>query len=101
MPKQRCQLRAPTYDWQQIRPLLNDPARITYEILRPVILWDEAPKERAAVDGDVEALNRLLERLKVIPPPGKTQQHTSQTSIVAVEQVRRLQAHQGEKESVK
>jgi hypothetical protein len=51
MPKQRYQRREPTHDWQQIRPLLNDPAQITYEILRPMILWGETPKERAAVTG--------------------------------------------------
>ena len=101
MPKQRYQQKAPTHDWQQIRPLLNDPAHITYEMLRYVIVWGEALKERAAVDGNVEALNRLLERLKVILPPGKTQQHASQPSISAVEQVRRFQAYQGEKEGVK
>lgn len=58
-------------------------------------------EEHAAVDGDVEAMNRLLERLKEIPPPSKTQQYTSQPSIIAVEQVRRFQAHQGKKESVR
>jgi putative transposase len=51
MPKQRYQRQEPTHDWQQIRPLLKDPAQITYEILRPVILWGETPKERAAETG--------------------------------------------------
>ncbi len=51
MPKQRYQRREPTQDWQQIRPLLKDPAQITYEIIRPVILWGETPKERAAETG--------------------------------------------------
>jgi hypothetical protein len=34
MPKQRYQRRELTHDWQQIRPLLKDPAQITSEILR-------------------------------------------------------------------
>jgi transposase InsO family protein len=51
MPKQRYQRREPTHDWQQIRPLLKDPAQITYEIIRPVILWGVTPKERAAETG--------------------------------------------------
>jgi hypothetical protein len=42
MPKQRYQQGAPTHAWQQIRPLLNDPAHITYEMLRHVIIWGEA-----------------------------------------------------------
>ncbi len=29
MPKQRYQRKAPTHDWEQIRPLLKDPAQIT------------------------------------------------------------------------
>jgi hypothetical protein len=51
MPKQRYQRQEPTHDWQQIRPLLKDPAQITYEIIRPVILWGETPKGRAAETG--------------------------------------------------
>jgi hypothetical protein len=46
MPKRRYQRREPTQDWQQIRPLLKDSAQITYEIIRPVILWGQTPKER-------------------------------------------------------
>jgi putative transposase len=51
MPKQRYQRREPTHDWQQIRPFLKDTAQITYEIIRPVILWGVTPKERAAETG--------------------------------------------------
>jgi putative transposase len=51
MPKQRYQRQDPTHDWQQIRPRLKDPAQITYEIIRPVILWGETPQERAAETG--------------------------------------------------
>lgn len=51
MPKQRYERREPTHDWQQIRPLLKDSAQITYEIIRPVILWGVTPKERATETG--------------------------------------------------
>src|SRR5438477_11092670 len=51
MPRHRYQRREPTHDWQQIRPLLKDSAQITYEIIRPVILWGQTPKERAAETG--------------------------------------------------
>ena len=46
MPRRRYQRREPTHDWQQIRPLLKDSAQIIYEIIRPVILWGQTPKER-------------------------------------------------------
>ena len=68
------------------------------KMLQEIPLSDE---ERAAVDGDIEALNRLLERLKEVPPPSKTQQNTSSQSIIAVEQVRRFEDHRGEKERVR
>lgn len=68
------------------------------KMLQEVPLSDE---ERAAVDGDVEALNRLLERLKEVPPPSKTQQNTSRQFVIAVEHVRRFQDRRGEKESVR
>ncbi len=51
MPKQRYQHQEPTHGWEQIRPLLKDPTQITYEIIRPVILWGKAPQERAAETG--------------------------------------------------
>ena len=51
MPRQRYERREPTHDWQQIQPLLKDSAQIQYEILRPVILWGQTPRERAAETG--------------------------------------------------
>src|SRR5450755_1843269 len=51
MPKRRYEQREPTQDWQQLRPLLKDPVQITYEIIRPVVLWGQTPKERAAETG--------------------------------------------------
>ena len=51
MPKRRYERREPSHDWQQIRPLLKDPAQIQYEIIRPVVLWGQTPKERGAETG--------------------------------------------------
>ena len=51
MPKRRYERREPTHDWQQIRALFKDSAQITYEILRPVLLWGQTPKERGAETG--------------------------------------------------
>ncbi|GHO48653.1 hypothetical protein [Ktedonospora formicarum] len=51
MPKRRYERREPTHDWQQIKPLLKDTAQINYEVIRPVILWGQTPKERGAETG--------------------------------------------------
>jgi putative transposase len=51
MPTRRYERREPTHDWQQLRPLLKDPAQFQYEVIRPVILFGQTPKERAAETG--------------------------------------------------
>ena len=51
MPKRRYERREPTQEWQQIRPLLKDTTQLTYEVIRPVILWGQTPKERGAETG--------------------------------------------------
>src|SRR5207248_4067002 len=51
MPKRRYERREPTHDWKQIQPLLKDTAQINYEVIRPVILWGQTPKERGAETG--------------------------------------------------
>jgi len=51
MPKRRYERREPTHGWQQIQPLLKDTAQINYEIIRPVVLWGQTPKERGAETG--------------------------------------------------
>ncbi len=51
MPKRRYERREPTNDWQQLRPLLKDAAQINYEMIRPVVLWGQTPKERGAEIG--------------------------------------------------
>ncbi|GAC1345045.1 MAG: hypothetical protein NVS4B9_22440 [Ktedonobacteraceae bacterium] len=49
--KRRYERREPTDDWQQLHPLLKDTAQIQYEIIQPIVLWGETPKERAAETG--------------------------------------------------
>lgn len=51
MPTRRYERREPTHDWQQLRPLLKDPAQFHYEVIRPVVLFGQTPKERAAETG--------------------------------------------------
>jgi transposase InsO family protein len=40
-----------SHNWDEIRPLLKDSAQITYEIIRPVLLFGVSPKERAEETG--------------------------------------------------
>lgn len=51
MPTRRYERREPTHDWQQLRSLLKDPAQFQYEVIRPVILFGQSPKERSAETG--------------------------------------------------
>jgi hypothetical protein len=56
MPIRRYERREPTHNWNEIRPRLKDPTQVHYEIVRPVILFGQTPKERAAETG----VKRLL-----------------------------------------
>jgi len=51
MPKRRYERREPTHEWQQIRPLLKDTTQLNYEVIRPVILGWQTPKERGTETG--------------------------------------------------
>jgi hypothetical protein len=51
MSKLRYPRREPTEVWQQLRPLFTDPAQLTYEMIRPVLLFGTTPKERARETG--------------------------------------------------
>lgn len=51
MPRRRYEDHEPTHDWQELRPKLVDPAQVTYEIIRPVLLGWETPKQRAQETG--------------------------------------------------
>jgi len=79
MPNNRYERRELTHNWDEIRPLLKDSAHITYEIIRPVLLFGVSPKERAEETGmskssiyykanlfDVSGMASLL---PVTPPP--------------------------------
>jgi transposase InsO family protein len=51
MPRHRYERGEPTHDWQELRPVLKDSTQVTYEIIRPVILGWETPKQRAQETG--------------------------------------------------
>ncbi len=47
MAKKRYERRELSHKWEDIRPLLKDSAQMTYEVIRPVVLFGVSPKERA------------------------------------------------------
>ena len=51
MPKKRYERREISHNWEDIRPLLKDSAQLTYEVIRPVVLFGVSPKERAEETG--------------------------------------------------
>jgi transposase len=51
MPKTRYERRELSHKWEDIHPLLKDSAQITYEVIRPVVLFGVSPKERAEETG--------------------------------------------------
>lgn len=51
MPTRRYAQHEPTHEWQRIRPLLHDAAQLTYEIIRPIVLFGTSATERAAETG--------------------------------------------------
>ena len=51
MPKRRYAQQEPTHEWHQLRPLLKDAAQITYELIRPVVLFGASVTERAIDTG--------------------------------------------------
>lgn len=51
MATKKHPLREPTHDWEQLRPLMQQPEQLTYEILRPEILFGQSPTERATETG--------------------------------------------------
>lgn len=51
MPKNRYERRELTHSWEHIRSLLKDSTQITYEVIRPVLLFGVSPKERAEETG--------------------------------------------------
>ena len=51
MPRATRQRREPTDDWQQLQLLTRFPEQLTYELIRPVVLFGHAPAERARQTG--------------------------------------------------
>jgi putative transposase len=51
MPRATRQRREPTDDWQQLRLLARFPEQLTYELIRPVVLFGSSPAERARQTG--------------------------------------------------
>src|SRR5215207_4743628 len=67
---------APSDDWRQIELLARVPGQRTYELIRPVVLFDQSPAERAAETGAAErTLYRQVARFdqlgmaSLVPPP--------------------------------
>src|SRR5207249_2206667 len=51
MPRATRQRREPTDDWHQLRLLARFPEQLTYELIRPVVLFGSSPAERARQTG--------------------------------------------------
>ena len=51
MPARRRQPIPPTDDWQQLQLLTHFPEQLTYELIRPVVLFGRSPAERARETG--------------------------------------------------
>jgi transposase InsO family protein len=51
VPRQRYVRREPTQEWSALRPLLKDTAQVSYEIVRPAVLFGVSPVERARQTG--------------------------------------------------
>ncbi len=72
---------APTDDWGQLRLLAKWPEQITYELLRPVVLFGRSPAERAKETGAAErTLYRQADRfdqlgLSSLFTPAKVERH--------------------------
>ncbi len=59
MPRSKRPLRERTHDWQRIKQYTLWPEQKVYELLRPVVLFNESAAERARETGTVE---RTLQR---------------------------------------
>jgi transposase len=51
MPRAKRQRREPTDDWHQLHLLTQFPEQLTYELIRPVVLFGHTPLERARATG--------------------------------------------------
>lgn len=63
MPPVRRSRQQPTDDWQQLRLLVTSPEQVTYELLRPIVLFGQPTAVRARETGVPErTLRRKAER---------------------------------------
>ncbi len=83
MPHPRRQRTDPTEDWRQIQLLAKWPEQITYELLRPVVLFGHSPAARAGETGAAErTLYRQAARFdargmaSLFPPPKPAKHRT-------------------------
>ena len=49
-PRKRTKIE-PTDDWQQLMLLVDTPEQLTYELIRPVVLFGRSPAQRAKETG--------------------------------------------------
>ena len=54
MARSKRQRVEPTDDWEQLQLLSRFPEQLTYELLRPVVLFGHSPAERARQTGAPE-----------------------------------------------
>src|SRR5262249_50373659 len=59
MPKRTRTKVAPTDDWEQLKLLVDTPEQLTYELIRPVVLFGRSPAQRAKETG---AAQRTIHR---------------------------------------
>ena len=65
MPRVSRPRRQPTDDWQQLRLLVTSPEQAAYELLRPIVLFGQAPTARAWETGVPErTLRRKVARFE-------------------------------------
>src|SRR5215207_10196957 len=83
MPRATRQRREPTDDWQQLRLLARFPEQLTYELIRPVVLFGSSPAERARQTGAPQrTLYRQVARFEtdgmasLFPPAPPAPRHT-------------------------
>src|SRR5437762_5914015 len=58
-------------DWSQLRLRLTDAAQVTYELIRPVVLFDQSAAQRARETGiSARTLARRVQRFTTAGLPG-------------------------------
>jgi len=78
---------APTDRWEQLEIHFTDPTQRTYELIRPVVLFGQSPRERAQETTTPErTLYRHLERFAA---------HGSPASIPNGPPLHRTRSHRG------